>query len=1414
MRRVNLKCFLGLLGVLVGVTAGLALAHHLQTGRIARALRSQAQTAEEQGRLERADHYLSRYLEFVPADIEARAHLGHLLARRDMTVTRRGISRAIMVLEQVLGRDPDRHDCRLLLVRVALDVGHFELAGEHLNILANASPTDPEAAELRGRLHEMRDQYAEAMACYRRARQANPNLIESHIRLADLLRRYLVPGRDKEEQYAEADRVMDELVASNASSSRAYLARWYYRKKTFTDPKKESRQLQDAAQDVVRAQQLAPDEPDVLVAVAEASALGGNGPAARKILEDGLARHPEEAVLYRALATLELKNDRRSSALDVLRLAVQKLPRHHHYEFLWTLTNLLLDSDPKGLTEAETHLAELRKGLASAAATDYLQGRIFVVQGRWIEAARLLERVRPALEGTPELGPQVEVMLGQCYARLNDTARQADACARLVRQCPDSVPAHLALAEAEAARGHLDPAIQEYRKVLTLPGGPLEARLEIIRLLIRRNFLSNQQDWSAVNAALDEAEKALSRAGEPPAVSRRDQTAGLSGELCLLRAQALVAQNKLKEAENILAAARRQDPECKQPRLHLALALLRDQQGQTDEARRLLDEVERLTGNTARAELCVARIRFWSRRRGHEVPAALAQLAQGLDQLKPAEQTRVLQALAEAHSQQENWKDSENLWIRLADQPGKENDARLRMLLCELAMRTQNESLMQRAVDDLRRIEGGQGPMWCYAEALHLISRFQRRQAQPQDLVRARTLLDEAVSKQPVWSSSAVLAQGELAEMQGKHEQAIRYYRQARHLGERSPRLRRHLVELLYKQQRYREAQEEITQLFKEGHGSASLQVLAADLSLHTQDSLQAVQMAVQALPADSKDYRHHLWLGQVLAGSQKMPEEAERHLRKAVQLGEKYPETWVALVSYLASRERTAEVEALLSQARDRLPSQCVPLALASCYEAVNRMDLAHKQYEAALSARPDDAVVLRNSANFYLRTLRSRLAEPLLRRLVERQVPAAEEDVAWARNGLAVALAARGDHASFLEALKHVGLDLDGSGQVIEDPQQPGEDTIERQRARARVLASRTSRTFRALAITWLEELDRKEGLAAGDRFLLSQLYQATDAWVRAGDTLRRLVQDHGQEPIYLAQLTLNLLHQGKTDEAQKMLVRLEEMEKNRKYQPGALGTVELRARVLEETGEGNQAVALLQTQARRQGARPEDVLLPINSLARQKRFREALDLCEQAWQTCPAEAMAGLHVGLLRLARFPAESCVGAERRLQAALLQKPRSLVLLLALADLEDLRGRFDDSEALYRRVLAVEPRQVQALNNLAWLMAQRGRPGQEALPLIKRAIDLLGPRADLLDTRALVYLALEQSDRARADLEASIGDSPTATRYLHLARAHQLAKDTDAAAAALQKARALGLKRKLLHPVEQLASVRLLESIE
>src|SRR5439155_13952694 len=96
--------------------------HAHQVNSNATALLARASRAQEQGELELAADYLNRYLGFAPTDADALARYGLLLSDPKFAKTPRDTYQAKAVLEKALYRDPDRHDLRRCVVRLAMDL--------------------------------------------------------------------------------------------------------------------------------------------------------------------------------------------------------------------------------------------------------------------------------------------------------------------------------------------------------------------------------------------------------------------------------------------------------------------------------------------------------------------------------------------------------------------------------------------------------------------------------------------------------------------------------------------------------------------------------------------------------------------------------------------------------------------------------------------------------------------------------------------------------------------------------------------------------------------------------------------------------------------------------------------------------------------------------------------------------------------------------------------------------------------------------------------------------------------------------------------------------------------------------------------------------------------------------------------
>ncbi len=147
------------------------------------------------------------------------------------------------------------------------------------------------------------------------------------------------------------------------------------------------------------------------------------------------------------------------------------------------------------------------------------------------------------------------------------------------------------------------------------------------------------------------------------------------------------------------------------------------------------------------------------------------------------------------------------------------------------------------------------------------------------------------------------------------------------------------------------------------------------------------------------------------------------------------------------------------------------------------------------------------------------------------------------------------------------------------------------------------------------------------------------------------------------------------------------------------------------------------------------------------------------------------------------------------LDRGLLENPDSIPLLMLQAEFDDVEKRYDDSAAVYSKLLTRKDvtgiTRAVVLNNLAFLVAvanNEAETGSDPLELVQQAAQILGPTSDILDTRAVVYTAQGKYDAAIEDLNYAVTADPSASKYFHLAVAHLGAGNNSKAIEAWQKA--------------------------
>jgi uncharacterized protein (TIGR03790 family) len=184
-----------------------------------------------------------------------------------------------------------------------------------------------------------------------------------------------------------------------------------------------------------------------------------------------------------------------------------------------------------------------------------------------------------------------------------------------------------------------------------------------------------------------------------------------------------------------------------------------------------------------------------------------------------------------------------------------------------------------------------------------------------------------------------------------------------------------------------------------------------------------------------------------------------------------------------------------------------------------------------------------------------------------------------------------------------------------------------------------------------------------------------------------------------------------------------------------------------------------------------------------------------------TMPGAPEAAARLAVRAEAAFRENDRAAGRRLLEQATDLAPNAARLQILLADWYTSVGELEAAADRWGKVLALQPNNVVALNNLAYDMAVRQKKPAEALPLARKALSLSGGDANVLDTVGWIeHLSGNSAEAARILVQAAKGAPRNADVRLH--NAVVLAAQGARGAAAAELAEALKLKPTLAEQPE------------
>jgi len=1354
MKRLNVKLAAWLVGTTLVLVVGVHLLHGFQLDRNAESLKRMAEQAKESGDSKEAIKQYNQYLKYRD-DPEGYSALADLVVETtdDASATRQDWNRAYVILEEAIRRHPDLKNVRRQLVDYTMRGRRFNEATEHIQYLKEQGETDPEldfkAAQCS--LYSGADKdavkklselvgYDYATDQFKPGTSSGAKEVQAYDLLAQLLQR-------EPDGLKRAEGVMKQLIALNPESADAYLAEV---KRIYAEADKLRARLQpgdadgmakymalvdNATPSVEKAFEVGPDDADVLLAVAFHAMVQQQYPKADKVLKTALEKYPDRQDVYIRLAQLMPMQGQPNKSAEYLRQGVEKS------KDVQMILPMLFDiqfqaQDLAGAKETARLMEE--KGTFSKEYVRFCRACVDFAQGNHWEASREFESVRPALARSA-FAVQVErldVLLSQCYESLGLYDRQLEVARRVIQANPGQAGARLREAFALQALGRYDEAETSLELLLANVEEYPALKAPVLQLLTvdQLHRPADERDWSKV-------EKLAEAIYADPARSPVDNA--------VLKAELLIAQERLEDAQAALIAARKQDP--KDVRVWTGLIKLMLRNNKPENVSRLLDLADKEVGPSV--PLQAERIRMIGREGGDDAVGKLEAIEKEVEKQPDAERRALIGQLGTAYLQMRNYEGTKRCWNYLISKD--ETNAQLRQLLFELMSDNKDEEGMQAMLKSVGEAKnfGTNSSLYKYLQGMLMVRPIVARVAgkpgaltddETKTLSEARRIIVEAISVRPEWS---VLhrVRAEIDQLEGSIDSAITNYQRAldsSHTGQTA--VARRLVALLCQQRRFAEA-DKVLKYAGAASATDPLHRLTQQIKVETGDVGEALAMAEKDVEEDPKNPAGYIWYGQLLDQAGGRNDEAGAAYRKAVELGPELPQAWELLIRHLMANKKKAEAVEVVREATEKLPKN--PVALGVFNELIGDQAQAESLYKAAVAEKPDDTTAQRRMVEYYFKSAQAgpqaqfsqRIAQaaPYLERIVQKTSgsndAAAQRELAWARRTQAEVLAASGSYGDLVKAVKLI--EQNGSGDKLAQ-----EDIV----AIVNLLSKRFEPESRAKATKLLKQLQelRPKGLFPREQLLLGQLYESAGDWPNAKEQMVGSLDKQAKDPEALSAFIQSLIRHEEYKDAGIWLDKLDELLAN--AQPRVRDALspaarESRAQALVGDGQLEQAVATLMKLVPsplppNQLYRLEQVSRMFENLANIKRDKEPLSdeekktladvsrkLLDEFVQQEPRGTIAlaaylgrrgeldeamklldesrtnqsvteVLPVALEALRRNPEKSTPEYLKKLeswgQAALQAEPNAVQIKLLLAELYDLQGQYAEVKKIYRDVLS------------------------------------------------------------------------------------------------------------------------------
>jgi tetratricopeptide (TPR) repeat protein len=1300
--------------------------------------------AYEEGRWKDAADNLGRYLSVVQDDVEVL--MKYADAQLKIRPTKRNnVLQAIAAYRTALRIDKENSKAATQLSEVYLMMG---MPGE-AELIARRQLETRQDPELRRLL-------AQALAGQRKFSEAAAELIDVCGKHPEHILAYEILGQLSEQRPEDfpdpASHWFDQAIVNNPSSALAYIIRAGFHRR--------NKEMPEALVDLEQAEKLDLSDSRVRLRLAGELINANMLDKAEEHLNVLHKAMPTDQGLWQTWAQLALRSRSKEKMLQVAETGLRELSSQP-WDFMLVATELLIRSGE--LDIASNCISKLQQKDIAPALVAFLEGLVVAEKG---DSFGAIQCWRESIE-LGNRSADVRLALASVLSRLGDTQSALQQLRILVADNPDFYDGHLALAKLLAETGNWAEATEHAATAMRIsPDNPALALLHLqaqVHVLMTR---SARQERVDVNAWKDIEEQ----------LSALEKSTDVSDDVKLLRFQIDLQQGNFASAETLLTELKEISPS--KAAVSMAEVELYVAQNKTDEAISVLNETIDKFPQVIEPVTYLA-ILYARQGRQRECELVLKEALSRFEELSAQRQLSFL--LADLYNQWSQQDKSYELLNSLAAKLPQDVTVKRRLLRCEQVIK--NPDLTRQLIDDIKSLDGADSWQWRYEQAKAWFASDNFKDNYPQIV----SLLQENLLANPSDQLSRMLL-AQSYERAGELQLAISTYREALSRSPDDLRVIIPAVAALYNAREYDEADQILEDASRQNlyHPELSRLQLRSFLRHGQLDSASSV---LEGLLDNDPDNQAACLSLALLKMQQDKFDEADELLTKLKVEDPNSLSVTAAQIQLKIRQGKPQEALKISDEIVDKIRSVPAYILRARTYAMLDQPDKAIEDFEYAISIGPDNVEVWVARSDFY-------------RSLGE--LGKASEDIQHALSFDSNNVHIQKRAVSLLLGSKDPN-DVRLARSIIDRSLVSNPDDIEMRLFKARSFLAEGT----VPAIEKAEQIYQK---------ITDDQPEISNAWVMLGEITLRQGQPGRAIDAALRGLVHNpnnkslLLLKARAEAVRSPILAIPTLKLLCELNPIDVNAAMLLAETYVTIGESEKAVALLTKQLltcndstrrkcnialavalykngnKEQAQKEFDSLLeseqndsdPLLAQVRLFKNDKLWDQLKQkivSWyENNPEDYRTPIIVAKDLVSVEDSHAQKISEDIVKLVLEKYPDNTEALSVLAILMEITDRSVESVDLYERILELEPENLIAINNLAWILCEREGKHQIAFELAQKGLMIAPDYLDLIDTRGVVYYRLGEFEKAVQDLSRCVelyplaAPSGVASRF-HLARA-------------------------------------------